>query len=245
MSAALNTFTFEGKAPVRTTTGEDGEPFWVAKDVAEALGYSWKTNLVYHIPEEWRGTNRISTPGGDQEMAVLSESGLFFFLSRSDKPAALPFQKWIAGEVLPAIRKTGRYEMPAPQPAMSVAAMLLQSAQILVNHEMQLTTLSGRVDAIETRSAQAQDALFALEPPTSAAENLTTRAKISRVVREYCFRTHVPHNTAWDALYRDFRDRYHIDLKVSAKNRNCTPMEYAAHQLYLDDIYALAWSMFR
>jgi len=48
-------------------------------------------------------------------MAVLAEQGLYFFLGRSDKPAALPFQKWIAGEVLPSIRKTGEYRAQAPQ----------------------------------------------------------------------------------------------------------------------------------
>lgn len=43
---------------------------------------------------------------------MLSEQGLYFFLGRSDKPKALPFQKWLAGDVLPALRKTGRYETP-------------------------------------------------------------------------------------------------------------------------------------
>lgn len=63
------------------------------------------------------GSNRIATPGGEQEMLTLSEQGLYFFLGRSDKPRALPFQKWLAGEVLPAIRKTGKYEkQPHPLP---------------------------------------------------------------------------------------------------------------------------------
>jgi hypothetical protein len=56
-----------------------------------------------------RGVNPIHTPGGVQEMLCLSEQGLYFFLGRSDKEAALPFQKWYAGEVLPQIRKTGFY----------------------------------------------------------------------------------------------------------------------------------------
>ena len=87
----------------------DGKPWFVGKDVAEAVGYVWQPNLIGHVPEEWKGINPINTPGGNQNMAVLSEEGLYFFLARSDKPAALPFQKWIAGEVLPSIRKTGAY----------------------------------------------------------------------------------------------------------------------------------------
>lgn len=87
----------------------NGEPWFVARDVCEALGYTWSGSRISHIPEEWKGMTSVVTPGGTQEMATLSEQGLYFFLGRSDKPAALPYQKWIAGEVLPSIRKTGGY----------------------------------------------------------------------------------------------------------------------------------------
>jgi prophage antirepressor-like protein len=102
------TYNFNGRG-IRATV-QDGEPRFVAKDVAEALGYVWNgTARIAHIPEEWRGVTSVVTPSGTQEMAVLSEQGLYFFLGRSDKPAALPFQKWIAGEVIPSIRRTGSY----------------------------------------------------------------------------------------------------------------------------------------
>ncbi|MBR8188796.1 hypothetical protein KDW82_06945 [Burkholderia vietnamiensis] len=55
------------------------------------------------------GANPILTPGGVQRVNCLSEQGVYFFLTRSDKPKALPMQKWIAGEVLPSLRKTGSY----------------------------------------------------------------------------------------------------------------------------------------
>ena len=93
---------------------EQGKPWWVAKDVAEALGYRWDANLVLHVPIEWKGVKPIHTPSGVQQMIVLSEQGLYFFLGRSDKPKALPLQMWVAGEVLPTIRKTGNY-LPVPK----------------------------------------------------------------------------------------------------------------------------------
>ncbi|MEN6533989.1 MAG: phage antirepressor KilAC domain-containing protein [Bryobacteraceae bacterium] len=106
--AGLQTFNF-GAHPIRTVM-VGVEPFWVAKDVAEALGYSWNGSArIEHVPEEWRGITSVVTPSGTQDMAVLSEQGLYFFLGRSDKAAALPMQKWVAGEVLPSIRKTGSY----------------------------------------------------------------------------------------------------------------------------------------
>lgn len=105
-----------GNATVRVLRDEAGEPLFVAKDVALALEYEWNGNkTVGHIPSEWRGVESVSTPGGSQPMQVITEQGLYFFLGRSDKPKALPFQKWLAGEVLPAIRRTGRYVAPSAQ----------------------------------------------------------------------------------------------------------------------------------
>ncbi len=105
-------YLFEGNR-VRVALDENGNPWFVAKDVALALGYEWNgSSRIAHIPEEWRGITSVVTPSGTQEMLTLSEQGLYFFLGRSDKTAALPFQKWLAGDVLPSLRKNGCYKMP-------------------------------------------------------------------------------------------------------------------------------------
>lgn len=107
----LMPFKFE-ETNVRTLVKEDGSIWFIAKDVCDVLEYkTWQVNIISHIPDEWKGVNRINTLGGNQEVSILSESGLYFFLARSDKPKALPFQKWIAGEVVPSIRKTGSYSV--------------------------------------------------------------------------------------------------------------------------------------
>jgi hypothetical protein len=81
----------------------------------EALGYVWNgVQGIAHVPNIWKGVRSVLTPGGAQEMNMISDQGLYFFLGRSDKPLALPFQMWIAGEVLPAVRKTGNY-LPVPK----------------------------------------------------------------------------------------------------------------------------------
>ena len=98
-------------------TIEDNGVIWiVAKDVAQSLGYSEASNpsrLFAIVPEIWKGVKPIHTPGGEQEMLCLTEQGLYFFLGRSDKKAALPYQMWIAGVVVPSIRKYGIYATPA------------------------------------------------------------------------------------------------------------------------------------
>lgn len=106
-------FSFEN-SNIRTIE-KDEEVWFVAKDIAAALGYNEASNaarLFATIPEEWKGVNPIHTLGGMQNMLCISEQGLYFFLGRSDKPKALPFQKWIAGEVIPSIRKHGMYATP-------------------------------------------------------------------------------------------------------------------------------------
>ena len=118
-------------ASIRVVT-IDGDPWFVAKDLSDSLGYVWNgTARIAHVPAEWRGVTSVVTPSGKQEMAVMSEQGLYFFLARSDKPNALPMQKWVAGEVLPSIRRTGSYQVRP----MSHLEILAAQAQALVEQE--------------------------------------------------------------------------------------------------------------
>lgn len=110
-TAEVIEFHFEA-SEVRTQLIED-QLWFVAKDIISLLGYAKSSNparVTEHVPIQWKGVNPIHTPGGAQRVLMLSEQGLYFFLGRSDKPKALPIQMWVAGEVLPAIRKHGRYE---------------------------------------------------------------------------------------------------------------------------------------
>ena len=150
-------FMFNGR-PVRLKLIND-EPWWVAKDVAEALGYSVQGGIgkyINHVPEEWRGGTPISTPSGDQNVAVLSEPGLYFFVVRSDKPAALTFQKWVAGDVLPAIRKTGMYQV-TPQVPLTLQDALRAYAQALDEKEALVTQVQAQhpwIQALDCRVAE-------------------------------------------------------------------------------------------
>lgn len=124
------TFVFESDKQIRTLT-KNNEIYFVAKDVAEALEYSWKgIATISHVPEQWRGVYSVQTPPANvsQEMLCLTEQGVNFFVFRSDKPKALPFQMWLAGEVLPSIRRTGSYVHPdAAATLPSISAQELRS----------------------------------------------------------------------------------------------------------------------
>ena len=127
---------------VRVIPDQNGDPLFVAKDVALALGYEWNgVSRIAHVPEEWRRvTSVVTLRRGEQEVLTLTEQGLYFFLGRSDKPNALPFQKWLAGEVLPALRKTGSYGQTA-QPVMTPGNTILAELRRLVALWAMLTNM--------------------------------------------------------------------------------------------------------
>jgi hypothetical protein len=115
---AVERFSFEG-AEVRTVI-RDGEPWWVAADVAAALGLSNLHSSLAHLDDDERTLHGVES--GQRSMSVVNESGLYSMILRSRKPEAKAFKRWITREVLPAIRKTGQYLAPVPQPREITAA---------------------------------------------------------------------------------------------------------------------------
>lgn len=105
---ALSTFDFRDHA-LRVVPGADGQPWFVAKDAAEILGYRDATNALRSVPEHHKGTHSVSTPGGAQEMLCVDEPGLYRLILRSQRPEAEPFMEWVTAEVLPSIRQHGGY----------------------------------------------------------------------------------------------------------------------------------------
>jgi hypothetical protein len=189
----------------------------------------------------------MHTPGGVQEILCLSEHGLYFFLARSDKPAALPFQKWIAGEVLPRIRRTGVYAVAAPQ--QTPAEMLLASVQMLVDQERRTRALeaeqaqlTGRVAAIEQRAQTG--ATMALPAPEAEVDALGERALVNRVVRGAVFEYGITYREAFAKLYREFRDRTGIDLVARGRNRGRKPLDVAEDEGLLAQLYTVAHEVF-
>lgn len=103
---ALTSFQAADGAVLRTIDVE-GEPWFVAKDACDALALS--TNNVRRMLEDDE-VNSLSGSGmRGRATLVISESGLYRLMMRSDKPQARPFQRWVTREVLPAIRKRGAY----------------------------------------------------------------------------------------------------------------------------------------
>ena len=92
---------------------KNGEPWFIGKDVAEALGYEASRNAITkHVDDEDKLTHQISASGQNRNMTVINESGLYSLILSSKLPNAKKFKRWVTSEVLPAIRKHGNYTAP-------------------------------------------------------------------------------------------------------------------------------------
>lgn len=98
---------------IRVMTDEQGEPWFVAKDVCAILGLSNPRTSLALLDEDEKGVHTMDTPGGKQELTTVNESGLYSLILRSRKPEAKAFKRWVTSEVLPSIRKHGMYATPA------------------------------------------------------------------------------------------------------------------------------------
>ncbi len=100
---------------IRIITDEHGDPWFVAKDVCEALGYSnARDAIAKHVDEEDRNTVAIRDGNrGNPNQAIINESGLYSLILGSKLENAKRMKRWVTSEVLPSIRKTGSYGAPA------------------------------------------------------------------------------------------------------------------------------------
>lgn len=149
----LQTFNFN-VMPVRVVT-VDGEPWFVATDVALILGYRDAANATRLLDEDEKGTQIVSTLRGPQELTVVSESGLYSLILRSRKEEARPFRKWVTAQVIPSIRRTGSYALtpqrllPQTLPeALRLAADLAEDRERLAAENALLTPKAQVYDAL-------------------------------------------------------------------------------------------------
>lgn len=111
-------FLFETDTTVRITDLK-GDPWFIAADVCRPIGIKNTADAVQKLDDDEKGIATTDTPGGPQEHLIVSESGLYSLVLRSNsaiKPGttAHRFRKWVASELIPSIRKTGQYAVQSP-----------------------------------------------------------------------------------------------------------------------------------
>ena len=109
MSNEIQSFTNDQFGTVRAIRDENGEPMFVAKDVCAVLELKNPRSTLALLDEDEKGVHIVDTPGGEQQMTIVSEPGFYKLVMRSRKPEAKAFQRWVTHEVLPALRRDGGY----------------------------------------------------------------------------------------------------------------------------------------
>lgn len=135
----LKIFENEEFGQVRTIN-IDGEPWFVGKDVAKILGYKDTSDAMRrHVDDEDKLTRCFTDSGQKRELYIINESGLYSVILSSKLPSAKRFKRWVTSEVLPAIRKTGIYDMDEYSPEMKAILM----------HDKKLVKIDNRVTDLE------------------------------------------------------------------------------------------------
>ncbi len=126
MTNSIVQFQF-GFNDIRVASIND-EPWLVAKDVCDVLGIKNHRDACERLDDDEKDVATADTLGGSQEMVVISESGFYRLVMTSRKPEVKKFQKWVTSEVIPSIRKTGSYSIPAPIPQLPSRELAVETA---------------------------------------------------------------------------------------------------------------------
>jgi len=159
----ITPFTFPTTGQSVRTLLVDGEPWFIATDVAAVLGYRDAFNATRLLDDDGdeKGTHLVSTPSGDQMASIVSEPGLYYLIMRSNAIGAREFRRWVTHEVLPSIRKTGAYSAKQLS-RKDLARMVIDAEEAL--------------ELAETRAAAAEHQVLELAPAARMHDELMSAA---------------------------------------------------------------------
>lgn len=229
MKNALQIFTYNGNN-VRTVE-RNGEVWFVAKDVADVLEIQNIRQNTVNLDDDEKDVCKVYTPSGEQDMTVISESGLYALVLRSNKPEAKNFSRWVRKEVLPTIRKTGQFSINHEQPALPSgvldgARLIFETAGIKDN---QLTLALDKVYKSYTGRSALQSGEVDLIAPSQS--QLLTPTQIgsafglnARRVNEILAGAGLQHkiNDMWEPLEPGLKFAVMVD--AGKKHSNGTPI---------------------
>ena len=187
-SVALSTFAF-GSTQLRIIA-QDGSLLFHAGDVCNILGLGNPRQALARLDEDEKGVQMMDTPGGPQKVNVINESGLYTLIMRSHKPKAKEFRRWVTGEVLPAIRQTGAYQVQG-NPSSSVQSggsrqNLVPKWPDLLGATAHLTyavhILMGAISSSPTKEPQISASTRDLFARIIAAAQFTTLDEVARLL---------------------------------------------------------------
>lgn len=144
----VQAFNYQNQ-PVRTIT-MDGQPGFIANDLCAVLEIRNPRDTVAGLDDDEKGVATTDTLGGAQQMAFVTEAGMYSLVLRSRKPEAKMFKRWITHDVLPQIRKTGAYATPTLSGPELMAKALLEAAETIKASDRRVLELTPKAEAFDS-----------------------------------------------------------------------------------------------
>ena len=167
MNQTITIFNHLGN-DIRVMTDEQGEPLFVASDVASILGYRMASDMTRRLDPDEKGTRSVRTSGGTQELTVINESGLYTAILGSKLSEAKAFKRWVTSEVLPSIRKRGGYLTP------EATREALRDPDFIIQLAMDLKEERARAAQAEAARAKAEAEVEAQRPVAALGKAIET-----------------------------------------------------------------------
>lgn len=234
---------------------KDGEPWFVGKDAAAALGYADTAKAIRaHVDAEDKQIIKVDEMAtldvkSNFGMTIINESGLYSLIFGSKLEKAKRFKHWVTSEVLPCIRKTGGYIVGQENMPKEVllAHAVLESQKIIEENAREIAKLHNECSLLNDQVEHSQEIIDAF------SKNITPSEKRAILNRLMTWHHGAVAGSRWTVLYREFEAKYHFNLDVRIRNYNKNPdnkrikskLEYVDRVLgMLDQLYELAVKLF-
>ena len=243
-------FTNENFGKIRAVT-VDGEPWFLANDVAKALGY---VEAAKAVRTHCKGVSEtdIPTNGGTQKARIIQEGDIYRLIMRSKLPSAEKFEAWVCDEVLPSIRKTGGYvnnddlfiKTYLPFADEGTKVLFLQTLKTVREQNELIQKQQQEIRLQKQEIVHKEDVIIGLVDNIDLA---TKRQRITQIVR-HCENKN--YRERYSLLYKEFEKKYHCDLKYRTENDVLRPkakniMDYIDRGMdMIPQLYEIACKLF-
>ena len=178
----------------------NNEPWFVGKDVAEALGYKNSKNAVpTHVDEEDKLSTQIEYTGQKRNVTVINESGLYSLILSSKLPNAKKFKRWVTSEVLPTLRKTGSYTKVPTDPR----ELLMLTIKAHEQTAQRVDVLEEKVSSLEKSTTSDSSQQYTLEKIAKATVIRTLEGIDSRAYQ-------LMNRKIFSNIWRDYKNYFKL-----------------------------------
>lgn len=198
---------------------QDGEPWFVGKDVADKLGYAQTSNMMKRIDTEDFMSSILD--GMNMKSILINESGLYSAIIGSKLPSAKKFKRWVTSEVLPAIRKTGGYVDQSRSDLFIDTYLPFADEATRTLFKSTLDVINSQNEMIKNKNQEIikKDGkiLYQSNVINGLTKNIKT-ADMRQILNRIMRNNHGKFEKRWVVLYREFDNKYHMDTKTRYEN---------------------------